>query len=237
MKNKTDENTETRNKTPTRSATAINSPGSSGSESNHDDSDSDDDDYGEDKDEWAPLPDPEKSLQILDLHTENPLISFRNTMYSCHWMEISGTEMFFTPPDEVEEDNEDVDEGVRKREVAFLGTSKVRLHGLVANLKPKEKTKALLASEGRKFQEQLDRIHATRVATRGVVLDTSRNNSTLDDPCVSSGVLPQNVVGGEDMEVDQLEAEPGSAESSKVAPVETNDDAVAAQVDIEMQEA
>ena len=40
--------------------------------------------------------DPEDRLQILDLHTENPVISFQDRFYSCHWASTVGTDLFLT---------------------------------------------------------------------------------------------------------------------------------------------
>jgi hypothetical protein len=37
----------------------------------------------------------ENSVQILDLHTKNPLIAYRGTIYSCKWATTMGTDMFF----------------------------------------------------------------------------------------------------------------------------------------------
>jgi TFIIIC subunit triple barrel domain len=45
-------------------------------------------------------------IQILDLHTQNPLISFRGKVYSCEWSTSLGTDMFFMkrPETALEED-------------------------------------------------------------------------------------------------------------------------------------
>lgn len=41
---------------------------------------------------------PADRMQIVDLHGENPLISFNNTLYSCHWATDVGTSLYLTPP-------------------------------------------------------------------------------------------------------------------------------------------
>lgn len=38
----------------------------------------------------------ENRVQILDLHTANPIISFRNQLYNCSWASNLGTELLFT---------------------------------------------------------------------------------------------------------------------------------------------
>lgn len=40
-------------------------------------------------------------LQILGLHTLNPIVSYQNQVFSCSWAEQIGTELFFTRPDEL----------------------------------------------------------------------------------------------------------------------------------------
>ena len=39
-----------------------------------------------------------KSLQILDLTTSSPLVSYNNEVYDCSWIDMVGTNMFFTLP-------------------------------------------------------------------------------------------------------------------------------------------
>ena len=38
-------------------------------------------------------------IQILDLHTSNPVISYQNQIYSCQWTDTIGTDILLTPPD------------------------------------------------------------------------------------------------------------------------------------------
>lgn len=58
-----------------------------------------DEEDGEDdspKKEERPRPDP---VQILDLHSETPMISYRGQVFSCEWALNSGTELLFMPRD------------------------------------------------------------------------------------------------------------------------------------------
>ncbi|KAL9134079.1 MAG: hypothetical protein Q9175_004741 [Cornicularia normoerica] len=41
---------------------------------------------------------PKDRIQILDLHTQNPLISYQNQMYSCEWTSTLGTDLLLTTP-------------------------------------------------------------------------------------------------------------------------------------------
>ncbi|KAL5362820.1 TFIIIC subunit-domain-containing protein [Aspergillus floccosus] len=42
---------------------------------------------------------PAEPLQILGLHTSNPIISYQNQIFSCTWADQIGTELFFTHPE------------------------------------------------------------------------------------------------------------------------------------------
>ena len=44
------------------------------------------------------LSEPPDRVQILDLHTHNPLISYRNQLYSCEWTSTLGTDVILTAP-------------------------------------------------------------------------------------------------------------------------------------------
>lgn len=77
------------------------------------------------------------NVQILDLHTTNPIMSYRNNIYSCSWVDTIGTNMFFTkhqetPLHEPEIATEDYD---------LLGTSRIKLVGHRANIAPKPASK------------------------------------------------------------------------------------------------
>jgi hypothetical protein len=43
---------------------------------------------------------PNAEVSIIDLHTNNPLVSYKNQIYSCKWAENIGTELLFTPHDD-----------------------------------------------------------------------------------------------------------------------------------------
>lgn len=43
-------------------------------------------------------PEPTDRIQVLDLHTQNPLISYQNQMYSCEWTSTLGTDLLLTTP-------------------------------------------------------------------------------------------------------------------------------------------
>ncbi|PGH19051.1 hypothetical protein AJ79_00085 [Helicocarpus griseus UAMH5409] len=43
---------------------------------------------------------PEDQVQIMDLHSENPILSYRNQIFTCSWVDLVGTEMTFSMPEE-----------------------------------------------------------------------------------------------------------------------------------------
>ncbi|KIX98417.1 uncharacterized protein Z520_05718 [Fonsecaea multimorphosa CBS 102226] len=89
-------------------------------------------DIGEDAD--AHLPSPSR-VQILDLATVNPIISYQGQVYSCMWADMVGTNMFFTHPGmldaaEVLRSTDDYD---------LIGVSRIKLVGHTAKMLKKEK--------------------------------------------------------------------------------------------------
>lgn len=50
-------------------------------------------------DQGSPPPEPIDRIQVLDLHTKNPLISYKNQMYSCEWTSTLGTDVLLTTPE------------------------------------------------------------------------------------------------------------------------------------------
>jgi hypothetical protein len=41
----------------------------------------------------------EDRIQILELHSRNPIISYENQIFSCYWADMIGTELLFSPPE------------------------------------------------------------------------------------------------------------------------------------------
>ncbi|KIW80169.1 hypothetical protein Z517_06784 [Fonsecaea pedrosoi CBS 271.37] len=81
------------------------------------------------------LPSP-SHLQILDLATANPIISYQGQVYSCMWADMVGTNMFFTHTGvldaaEVLRSTDDYD---------LIGMSRIKLVGQAAKLLKKEKS-------------------------------------------------------------------------------------------------
>jgi hypothetical protein len=76
----------------------------------------------------------ESKVQILDLHTDNPLVSYCGQMFSCHWAENIGTEFFFT-----KNDRKDIKERFQLMPggVNLLGTSSVRLMSTPVKAEPR----------------------------------------------------------------------------------------------------
>ena len=52
----------------------------------------------EEEEDDPSLPEPKDRIQVLDLHTQNPLISYQNQLYSCEWTSTLGTDLLLTAP-------------------------------------------------------------------------------------------------------------------------------------------
>lgn len=85
-----------------------------------------------------PAPEEERpalnQVQILDLHTSNPIVSYEGVVYSCQWARNIGTELIFTPHDPSS------DLPVLRNllgDVDLLAASSARLVSKVLELKPK----------------------------------------------------------------------------------------------------
>jgi hypothetical protein len=81
----------------------------------------------------APLPSSSR-VQILDLASDNPIISYQGQVYSGVWTDMVGTNMFFTQPGKVAA-------GAAMKSTAhydMLGTSRIKLAGHRVKLTRKE---------------------------------------------------------------------------------------------------
>ena len=80
--------------------------------------------------EEASLSGPEDRIQILDLHSQNPIVSYRNQMYSCEWTSTLGTDLLLTTP------TPDFSHPVlRERpDVSVLAASRIKLMGRPAQI-------------------------------------------------------------------------------------------------------
>ncbi|KAL2365502.1 hypothetical protein RJZ56_001523 [Blastomyces dermatitidis] len=86
--------------TPTEPTTSLDSPhaaaqnGGDDQQQDNGPADSDPDIQDHDQDQH------QDQVQIMDLHSKNPIISYRNQIFSCSWVDLVGTEMTFSMPEE-----------------------------------------------------------------------------------------------------------------------------------------
>ena len=73
---------------------------------------------------------PEDRIQILDLHSQNPIVSYRNQMYSCEWTSTLGTDLLLTTP------TPDFPHPVLREmpDVSVLAASRIKLMGRPAQI-------------------------------------------------------------------------------------------------------
>lgn len=72
-------------------------------------------------------------IQILDLHTPNPIISYRNHIYDCRWTSTIGTDLLITAPSPESE----LPKLVEGEDFNILAASSIKIVGQSAQLVPK----------------------------------------------------------------------------------------------------
>ena len=84
----------------------------------------------EEKEEDTSRPELKDRIQILDLHTENPLISYQNQIHSCSWTSTLGTDIILTAP------AADFSHPIlrEKPNVSVLAASSIKLMGRAAQI-------------------------------------------------------------------------------------------------------
>ncbi|KAL8662774.1 MAG: hypothetical protein Q9168_008205, partial [Polycauliona sp. 1 TL-2023] len=83
---------------------------------------------------------PQDRIQILDLHTRNPLISYDDRIYSCNWAATIGTDIFLASPESLSAatvDGEKVTPIHELPNVSIIGTSCVNLTAKPVTITPR----------------------------------------------------------------------------------------------------
>ncbi|KAK5050633.1 hypothetical protein LTR84_003915 [Exophiala bonariae] len=86
------------------------------------------------------------SFQALGLHSTNPIISYQDQVYSCTWVDMIGTNMFFTQPGA----SEDIQPALSTDDCDLLGVSTIKLlgHRTIMKKNPKKRARAEDDEEG-----------------------------------------------------------------------------------------
>ncbi|KAJ5169305.1 Transcription factor TFIIIC tau55-like protein [Penicillium coprophilum] len=80
---------------------------------------------------------PNERIQILDLHTTNPIISYYNQMFSCSWADQIGTELVFASPEtETDTENHFPPSLHRGPSYELVAANSVKILGRKAHLAP-----------------------------------------------------------------------------------------------------
>ncbi len=82
-------------------------------------------------------------IQILDLHTQNPLISYHDRIYSCTWGSTIGTDIFLASPESLSAasiDRELLTPIYTLPNVSIIGTSCINLTGRPVTITPRNDT-------------------------------------------------------------------------------------------------
>ena len=68
------------------------------------------------------------ATSILDLDSMNPIVAYKNQLYSCTWVDMIGTNMFFTPHEEASS----LEPLKSTPHCDLIGTSRMKLVGRLA---------------------------------------------------------------------------------------------------------
>ena len=84
------------------------------------------------------------NVQVLDLHTTNPIISYQDQAYSCTWVDMIGTNLFFTQTGASEE----LEPVISTDDCDLLGMSTIKLLGHRTIMKKSSKKRTRSEGEG-----------------------------------------------------------------------------------------
>jgi hypothetical protein len=96
------------------------------------------------------VPAPGTEIQVLELGSHNPVISYQNEIYSCTWSDMIGTNMFFSERDEEME----ADPLRSAEDYDLLGISRVKLIGRKAKLTDKPGRKETCRNAGNDLRDE-----------------------------------------------------------------------------------
>lgn len=83
------------------------------------------DEQSDDDDLQVPETPPQDEIQIMDLHTRKPIVSYQNQAFSCSWADMVGTELLFAHPEE----HSDLPALRRNNEYDLLSANRVKIIG------------------------------------------------------------------------------------------------------------
>lgn len=151
-------------------------------------------------------------IQIIGLHTENPLVMYNDQLLSCQWNKTIGTELIFAKPNQ---DDAQTEEPLRSLpSVDLLATGSAKLVARVARMRPREglfddedgeenedapmttedsastRTQPALPAPS-SFLDRLNEAKAKRGETSRLALSATANGSRL------VAVPKENAIGGE----------------------------------------
>ncbi|KAF2147025.1 uncharacterized protein K452DRAFT_282012 [Aplosporella prunicola CBS 121167] len=144
-------------------------------------------------------------IQILDLHRDNPIVSYRGQLFNCHWASTIGTDLFFARHEKNNGDEDDDDDDDEAGNVNvdqpqqspplrslntfdLLGASSTRLVGTTAQLKAR--------SELVTNQQRRNRQHAFAAIQTPGHSRSGRSNTTQAFPVAADAPRGQKRQAG-----------------------------------------
>ncbi|KAL8732331.1 MAG: hypothetical protein Q9181_003988 [Wetmoreana brouardii] len=132
--------------------------------------------------------DPQSRVQILDFHTQNPLISYNSQIYSCTWGSTIGTDIVLASPSSLAEIPSAVTPLHTSPDVTVLGTSCVKLTARPVTITPR--------TNAPPSQDQ-----ATDSSRPTIPLDASANNTKRKQASFLESLMMIKAAKGETDEV------------------------------------
>ncbi|KAK5079164.1 hypothetical protein LTR64_002416 [Lithohypha guttulata] len=154
------------------------------------------------------------TLQVLDLHTANPIVSYQGQIFSCKWTDMMGTTMFFSQ----DQDTPLSEPLLSTSDFDMIGTSRIKLVGTAAKVTPApqtsqennkanvprpgqslgtiRRTNAKLNADLRKqasFLEQLMKIKKNRGESDNVLVAVSDKMSVAGQIASTASVQPEEI--------------------------------------------
>ena len=128
----------------------------------------------------------EDKIQILDLHSRNPLISFQGQIYSCAWATTIGTDVLLTHPSS----GVPFEPELKLKGVNVLSATGIKLLGTPVQLVPKRDVRAdklTKKAEVTAIQQVVDQRHRQQEATS----TQQHSNTPMSD--VAKGKRPEGI--------------------------------------------
>lgn len=156
-----------------------------------------------------------RQVQMLDIDTANPVVAYQGQIYSCNWLDLLGTTMFFSKPQQTT-----IEPQVSHNDLDLLGTSRIKLVGTAAKVTPNQQSAS--GKQPERPGQSLGTIRSSNAKTNAdlrkqanfldQLMTVKKNRGEVDNVRVAMNEKISAVVGGgnnvptpaQRMEIDEL---------------------------------